>query len=49
MQAAMRDCNAPPNSDLNICYCGLQTDLSVMCVRVGVANLCWVIDGYWRD
>jgi len=35
MLAAKRDCNAPPTRDLNIWFCGRQTDLSVMDVRVG--------------
>jgi len=30
MQAAKRDCNAPPTRDLNIWLCGRQTDLSAM-------------------
>jgi len=30
MQAAKRDCNAPPTRYLNIWLCGRQTDLSVM-------------------
>jgi len=38
MQAAKRDCNAPPTRDLNIWLCGRQINLSVMGVRVGVAN-----------
>jgi len=40
MQAAKRDCNAPPTRDLNIWLCG-QTDLRVM----GVANFFGSIDG----
>jgi len=42
MEAARRDCNAPPTRDLNICLCGRQTGSSVMGVRVGVANFFWV-------
>jgi len=42
MQAAKRDCNAPPTRCLNKWLCGWQTDLSVMGVRVGVANFFWV-------
>jgi len=38
MQAAKRDWNAPPTRDVNIWFCGRLTDLSVMGVRVGVAN-----------
>jgi len=38
MQVAKRDCNAPPIRDLNIWLCERHTDLSVMGVRVGVAN-----------
>jgi len=38
VQAAKRDCNAPPTRYLNIWLCGRQTDLSVMGVRVGVEN-----------
>jgi len=38
MKAAKRDWNAPPTRDLNIWLCGRYTDLSVMRVRVGVAN-----------
>jgi len=41
-QAAERDCNAPPTRYLNIWLCGRQTDLSVMGVKVGVANFFWV-------
>jgi len=37
-----RDSNTPPTRDLNIWLCGRQTDLSVMGVRVDVANLFWV-------
>jgi len=42
MQEAKRVCNAPPTRKLNIWLCGRQTDLSVMGVRMGVANFCWV-------
>jgi len=38
VQAAKRDCNAPPTRYLNIWLCGRQTVLSVMGVGVGVAN-----------
>jgi len=38
MQAAKRDYNAPDTCDLNIWLYGRQTDLSVMGIRVGVAN-----------
>jgi len=38
MQAAKRDCNAPSTRYFNIWICGRQTDLSVMGVRVSVAN-----------
>jgi len=40
MQAAKRDCNAPPTRDLNIWLYGRQKDLRVMGVRVSVANFC---------
>jgi len=38
MQAAKGDCNAPPTPELNIWLCGRQADLSVMGIRVGLAN-----------
>jgi len=38
IKAEKRDCNAPLTRDLSIWLCGRQTDLSVMDVRVGVAN-----------
>jgi len=37
----MRFCNAPPTLDLNILLCGRQTDLSVIGLKVGVANFFW--------
>jgi len=38
-QTAKRDWNAPPTPDQNIWLCRQLTDLSVMGVRVGVANI----------
>jgi len=46
MQAAKRDCKAPPTRDRNIRLCGRQTDLSVMAVRVDVPNFFGSIDRY---
>jgi len=41
---------APPTRDLNIWLCGRQTDLSVMRVKVGMANFFFEsIDRYWRN
>jgi len=42
MQSEKRVCNAQPTRDLKIWFCGRQTDLSVMGVRVGAANVFWV-------
>jgi len=42
MQAAKRDCNAPPTRDLIGLLCERQSDLSVIGVRVSVANFSWV-------
>jgi len=42
MPAGKRNCNTPPTPDHNMWLCGPYTDLSVMCVRVGVANFIWV-------
>jgi len=36
MQAAKRNCNAPPTRDLNTWLCRRQLD--IMSVRMGVAN-----------
>jgi len=44
MQAAKRNCNAPPTRDLNTWLCRRQLDLSVMSVRMGGANFFGSID-----
>jgi len=43
LKGAKRDCSAPPTRYLDIWLFGRQKDLSVMDVKVGVANFFLVI------
>jgi len=46
MQAAKRDCNAPPTRYLNIWLCGRQTYLSVWALEWACQTFFGLIDRY---